>query len=91
MDDLMFGDHQDESSTTEATQHQSRKVSSYLHLVLKRNALKTLEENPKRDPLDLPLTALKEPPTFSRIYTIGDLVYFIEKHKYLEKILKEQK
>ena len=63
-------------------------IKPYYNVLLTKKGIDKLK-NTSKSIFDLPLSDLREPPHIANIYTIGDLVRFIDKHQYIKHALDD--
>ena len=76
----------------DSTESQEKKettlfVKPYLNVILTKKGVEKLSKKGK-NVYDLPLSDLREPPRISKLYTIGDLVHFIDRHQYIKTAIE---
>lgn len=64
-------------------------VKPYYNVLLTKRGIEKIKHTDKSI-FDLPLCDLRDPPHMAQIYTIGDLVRFIDKHQYIKNALESQ-
>lgn len=97
MDDLINNDPDPETTLALGTSRTTgttgkilkphRNVKSYYNVLLTRNGIDKIKHTNKSI-FDLPLADLRDPPHIAQIYTIGDLVRFIDKHQYIKNAVE---
>lgn len=62
-------------------------VTPYYNVLLTKRGVEKLKHSNKTI-FDLPLADLREPPHMAQIYTIGDLVRFLDQHQYIRNAVQ---
>ena len=87
MDILINNEDSSESEGKSVLVKPYKPYKPYLNVILTKKGIEKISKKGK-NVYDLPLTDLREPPRISKLYTIGDLVHFIDRHQYIKNAIE---
>ena len=88
MDTLINNEDSDSEDNSEKSSVKPAIIAKpYFNVLLTKKGMNKLK-NGNKTIFDLPLSDLREPPHIAEIYTIGDLVRFLDKHQYIKNAIE---